>query len=162
MLADFCCLSRVVRWRGRLPWLVVLSVVLALAPVTRAGAAITLATLFDFDSDHGERGENPAGGLLRARDGNFYGTTTTDNADGYGTVFRLGYGDVLTTVYRFQGSDGSDPTGTLIQRTDGNFYRTTAAGGNVNDGTVFKVTPAGVLTTLRTFDGLDASAPRPR
>ena len=155
MFADTCSPSRAARRHGRLPWLAVVGVVLALAPVTRSHAAVTLTTLLDFDAVEGPAGSNPKGGLLRARGGSFYGTTTTDNKAGFGTVFRLGQGNVLTTVYRFDGTDGSGPTGTLVQGTDGNFYGTTRVGGPQGYGTVFRLTPGGSLTTLHAFDNDD-------
>jgi uncharacterized repeat protein (TIGR03803 family) len=39
-------------------------------------------------------------GLIQASDGNLYGTTSY----GYGTVFKITPGGMLTTLYRFQGS----------------------------------------------------------
>lgn len=45
-----------------------------------------LTTLLYFD---GYNGANPAGALVQATDGSFYGTTLGGGAKGFGTVFRL-------------------------------------------------------------------------
>ncbi len=52
--------------------------------ITPAG---TLTTLHSFD---GSDGETPYGGLVQARNGAFYGTTSEGGAYGQGTIFRLG------------------------------------------------------------------------
>jgi uncharacterized repeat protein (TIGR03803 family) len=123
------------------------------------------STLFNFN---GTDGAHPLAGLVRAGDGNFYGTTFGEGGSS-GTVFRLTPGGVLTTMYNFcakQGcADGSNPSA-LIQGRDGNLYGTTGAGGFTNApckaygcGTVFRITPGGRLTTLHTFVGTDGMFP---
>jgi uncharacterized repeat protein (TIGR03803 family) len=102
-------------------------------------------------------GANPWAGLVEGSDGNFYGTTFLGGAFGYGTIFKVTPGGVLTTLYSFCASglpcvDGAYPTSPLVQGIDGNFYGTTGGdlAGNVK-GTVFKITPTGMLTTLYNF-----------
>jgi uncharacterized repeat protein (TIGR03803 family) len=140
----------------------------------------TLTTLYTFCSQPNcTDGANPAGSLLQASDGNFYGTTSSfGNAFGAGTVFKITAGGTLTTLYTFCSqpncTDGGFPFAPLIQATDGNLYGTTGFGGaNVNSGncggpincygTVFKITPSGTLTTLYSFcpqtNCLDGSSP---
>jgi uncharacterized repeat protein (TIGR03803 family) len=110
-------------------------------------------------------GAFPAGGLLQATDGNFYGTTLQDGSGGFGTVFQITPGGALNTVHSFGGSDGSAPRGRLVQAADGNFYGTTTNGGTgtacgaIGCGTVFQITPGGVLTMLHSFNGTDGSGP---
>ena len=81
-------------------------------------------TLVSFD---GTDGANSAAGLIRATDGNFYGTTSEGGANSDGTVFRISPSGVLTTLYSFCSksacSDGANPVGRLIQATDGNLVR---------------------------------------
>jgi uncharacterized repeat protein (TIGR03803 family) len=100
-------------------------------------------TLINFD---GTDGANSAAALVRATDGNFYGTTSEGGANSDGSVFRISPSGVLTTIYSFCSksacADGANPMGALIQATDGNLYGTTQLG------TVFKITLSGTLTTL--------------
>jgi uncharacterized repeat protein (TIGR03803 family) len=130
--------------------------------VFKMTSAGTLTTLYSFCSlPNCTDGSGPAGGLVQASDGNFYGTTL-------GTVFRITPEGALTTIYTFCSqpgcADGYDPEAALVQATDGNFYGTTNQGGTTGGGTAFKITPEGALTTLYSFcasgqypcpDGLD-------
>ena len=99
-------------------------------------------------------------GLILGLDGNFYGTGGGGNS-GYGTVFKMTPGGVVTTLVNFTGNSGSNrgqsPASGLILGNDGNFYGTTSEGGVYGYGTVFKVTPNGVLTTLVDFAGNSAT-----
>jgi uncharacterized repeat protein (TIGR03803 family) len=116
-------------------------------------AAQTFATLLNFD---GTDGAYSTAGLVRATDGNFYGTTSGGGANSDGSVFRISPSGALTTIYSFCSksacSDGSDPLGALIQATDGNLYGTTESG------SVFRITLNGTLTTLSGTGGQDPSA----
>ncbi len=127
----------------------------------------TLTTMHSFDAADGGF---PFGGLVQAADGNFYGTTEINGANGGGTVFKITpqapY--TLTTLYSFCSQydcfDGSGPVAGLVQGADGNFYGTTYSGGNSNNncpsfqvqgcGTVFKITSTGALTPLYSFCSL--------
>jgi uncharacterized repeat protein (TIGR03803 family) len=149
-----------------------------------ASPAQVLTTLHDFQGPPSD-GANPQPGLVRASDGNFYGTTfgggahTNGNClsnDGCGTVFKITPTGTLTVLYSFCSesncSDGANPQAGLVQASDGNFYGTTELGGTGHAcfygscGTVFKITPQGALTTLYSFcsqshcdDGANPSAP---
>ena len=117
----------------------------------------TLTTLYSFCSQVGcTDGENPAGALVQATDGNFYGTTPFGGAstDCCGTVFKITPSGTLTTLYSFclTCTDGAEPNGGLVQATNGNLYGTTPYGGaHGAAGTVFKITTSGTLTTLYSF-----------
>ena len=122
--------------------------------VFKLTAGGVFSTLYSFTG--GADGAAPEGGLLLAKDGNFYGTTSSGHglSGNSGTVFRITPAGVLTTLYSFSGgADGDAPQAALAQGTDGNFYGTTAYGGAHGDGTVFQITPAGVLSTLYSFTG---------
>jgi uncharacterized repeat protein (TIGR03803 family) len=129
-----------------------------------------LTTLYTFCAQTNcTDGDAPYAGLIRATDGNFYGTTVAGGAssncgNGCGTVFEITAGGVLTTLHSFGGPDGLGPYAGLIQATDGNFYGTTYRGGASSNcgngcGTVFEITPGGVLTTLHSFGGPDGLGP---
>ena len=116
---------------------------LCLCSAASQGSAQTFTTLVSFD---GPDGANSTAGLIKATDGNFYGTTSEGGANSDGSVFRLTPSGTLTTLYSFCSksacADGANPVGGLIQATDGNLYGTTELG------TVFKITLSGTLTTL--------------
>src|ERR1019366_5114134 len=128
----------------------------------------TLVTLHIFN---GPDGAAPAGSLVQASDGNFYGTTfqggdlSKCNSGGCGTIFKISPSGTLTTLHNFTGPDGAQPLAGLVQATDGNFYGTTSNGGANNNcpnggcGTVFKIAPSGTLTTLFNFAGMDGAEP---
>jgi len=131
----------------------------------------TLTTLYSFCSQANcTDGTGPIGVLVQGTDGNLYGTTVGGGANnGYGTVFKITPGGVLTTVHSFTGADGYAPYNGLVQATDGDFYGTTAYGGpnntcpnsNLNTcGTIFKMTASGTLTMLYNFAGTDGATPQ--
>jgi uncharacterized repeat protein (TIGR03803 family) len=128
------------------------------------GGALT--TLRSFD---GADGAYPSSWLVQAANGSLYGTTAGPPFNGgpsckrtgvgWGTVFEITVGGVLTTLHSFDDSDGAYPYAGLSQATDGNFYGTTTCGGANGEGTVFKITSGGKLTTLHTFDGSEGAYP---
>jgi uncharacterized repeat protein (TIGR03803 family) len=109
----------------------------------------TLTSLFLFIGD--TNGQFPETGLVRASDGNFYGTAEGGGANDCGTVFKITSGGTLTTLCSFNMANGEFPMAPLVQGADGNFYSTTAADGQYDGGTVFQMTPGGTLTTLYSF-----------
>jgi uncharacterized repeat protein (TIGR03803 family) len=116
----------------------------------------TLTTLHSFCAQSScPDGRDVGAPLALGTDGNFYGTTSSGGANGYGTVFKITRAGALTTLYSFCAqtncNDGNGPEAGLVQGTDGNFYGTTYAGGVSALGTVFKITGAGALTTLYSF-----------
>ena len=135
---------------------------------TRSGGSFNLGTVFKVSpggiltTRHSfcaqtscPDGSEAGAPLALGTDGNFYGTTTTGGANGYGTVFKITGTGALTTLYSFCAqancTDGIGPEAGLVQGTDGNFYGTAAGGGVGGFGTVFKITRAGALTTLYSF-----------
>ena len=133
--------------------------------VTSAG---DLTTLVNFTGTSGAaRGARPLAQLLRASDGNFYGTTYAGGANNRGTVFKVTSIGVLTTIVDFTGSTtasdkarGANPAAALIEdvSSPGTFYGTTTAGGVNGLGTVFKV-EAGTASASYDFAGPNGSDP---
>ena len=114
-----------------------------LATTALALSAQTLTTLHSFN---GGDGSGPQAGLLLARNGNLYGSTTLGGANRGGTVFEITTGGTLTTLHNFNQfilDDGNDPMGTLIQAADGNLYGTTGRGGVGRFGSVYRIAPDG-------------------
>ncbi len=101
-----------------------------------------LSTLYAFS------GPYPAGALVLATDGDFYGAAAQE-------VFKITPDGTPTTLYTFCSHlpcpDGMSPLAGLIQAADGNLYGTTSAGGAGNNGTVFKMTTDGEIATLYSF-----------
>jgi len=118
-------------------------------------------TLYSFCSQSGcADGELPEAGLVKACNGDFYGTTNSGGAYGAGTIFRITRAGTLTTLYSFNGQDAGYPTAGLIQAADGDLYGTTTRGGPyLYDGTIFKITPNGAFTLVHTFNGTDGNYP---
>jgi uncharacterized repeat protein (TIGR03803 family) len=110
----------------------------AIFKLTPAGV---FSTLYAFS---GPDGYSPGGPMVRATDGNLWGTTAY-NTTGQGTIFKITPSGMLTTVQVFDGADGAMPV-SLIQDTNGKFYGSTNLGGNSALGTVF-----GLDTGLKQF-----------
>ena len=131
----------------------VLALCAAMAP---GSAAQSFTTLHSFCAlSQCADGAGPQAALLQARDGNFYGTTSSGGAHAYGTIFKITTTGSLTTLHNFDATDGAYPRGSLIQASDGNLYGTSSCGGGPNftgpgpcSGTIFKITSGGMLTTL--------------
>jgi uncharacterized repeat protein (TIGR03803 family) len=156
--------SRVRRGRGATLGVVHCSAFLLLVLAMQiARAAPEPRTIFDF----GPRdGEIPRAGLIRASDGNLYGTTSAGGrGGGEGTVFRLTADGVPTTLLVFDGSENmqpltrSGPAAELVQGADGFLYGTTKAGGTHFAGTAFKISLAGNLVVRTSFDGAPLGYP---
>jgi uncharacterized repeat protein (TIGR03803 family) len=137
---------------------------------TEDGGAYNWGTVFkmtpsgDFTNLYsftgGSDGGSPVPGLVQAADGNYYGTTFEQGADGFGTVFEITSSGALTTRYTFaDGKDGGNPWGGLVQAVDGNLYGTTQGGGAYGFGTVFQIAPTGLLATMAQFDGYTGAYP---
>jgi len=86
--------------------------------------------------------DHDASAPLKARDGNFYGTTFADTSDGtpgWGTVYKKAPDGKVTTLISFNLTNGANPLPELIQPRDGNIYGITTGGGALGQGTVFRL-----------------------
>jgi uncharacterized repeat protein (TIGR03803 family) len=99
----------------------------------------TLTTLHSFGSGDGY---GPSAALIRATDGNFYGTTA-GNGMTLNTIFKITPSGTLTTLHTFNGTDGFTPLSTLVEGTNHLLYGTTEYGVNSacygSCGTVFSL-----------------------
>jgi uncharacterized repeat protein (TIGR03803 family) len=130
--------------------------------VFQVNSSGSLKAVHSFDITDGAY---PDAGVIQARDGNFYGTTSEGGKygysrlrRGYGTIFKITPGGTLTSLHSFDLTDGADPQAALVQGTDGYLYGTTLQGG-ANYGTVFKITTAGKFTTLHNFSSTEGFDP---
>jgi uncharacterized repeat protein (TIGR03803 family) len=109
----------------------------------------------------GSDGQCPFYGLVRDKQGNFYGTTVYGGFYGEGVVFKLDTKNNETVLYSFTGgADGALPYFGVILDAEGNLYGAAQAGGNVSQckpfngcGVVYKVDQKGKETVLYTFSG---------
>ncbi len=101
----------------------------------------------------GPDGATPFGGLMLAKDGNFYGTTEQGGDGDLGTIFKMTPDGVLTKLWNFDyGNYGALPVSTLVQTADGDFYGT-ADGGVYGAGVVYKFSAKGKFSVVHTFTG---------
>lgn len=82
--------------------------------------------------------------LLKANDGNSYGTTLAgfgNNRPGFvfGTVFKIGSDSARTVLIAFDRTNGANPLPDLAQGQDGNIYGITTSGGAFKQGTIFRL-----------------------
>jgi len=110
---------------------------------------------------NGLDGAYPRSGLFQWRDGNFYGTTPSGGAKGYGTLYSITPAGSFAALYSFtNGIDGGIPDAGLVQGPGGNLYGTASIGGAYGVGTIFEWTTNGTFVALYSFTGTnDGSTP---
>jgi len=101
-------------------------------------------------------GARPAGGLIQASDGNFYGNTQSGGQHSWGVIFKLTPAGALTVLHDFDvsasgGGFGGTPWGGLVEAPDGYLYGTTQLGGDFGYGSVFRISKDGDFATLFSF-----------
>ncbi|HEX5688092.1 MAG TPA: choice-of-anchor tandem repeat GloVer-containing protein [Ideonella sp.] len=118
-----------------------------------------LTPIYSFISG-GTGGASPTGPLERGSDGNFYGTTQSGGAKGYGTVYRVSKTGAVSWLYSFTGgADGGMPKGGVTMANNFAYYGTTSYGAAGGSGTTFKISTAGALTTLHAFTAAEGGRP---
>lgn len=122
------------------------------ACLTISAFAQSIEPIYSFTNSSFTSPRNPRADLILGRDGNFYGTTDLGGSGGFGTVFQVTTGGVLSVLANFDGSsNGGTPSGGVTLGPDGNLYGTTFFAGPGSGGTVFRLTTSGVLTNLYSF-----------
>ena len=96
-------------------------------------------------------GAYPVSGLLRAKDGKLYGTTSAGGVNSGGTIYRITPTGSFSILRHLSYADGAGPEGGLVQGPDGALYGTTYAGGTNGAGTIFKITTSGSFKVLHNF-----------
>ncbi|MBV9571721.1 MAG: hypothetical protein JO056_10820 [Alphaproteobacteria bacterium] len=120
----------------------------------------TFTTLYTFTG--GVDGSRPAGGLVRDKSGNLYGTTLLGGVADMGVVFKLAPDGKETVLHSFKGgTDGAHPEADL-RRIGNTLYGTTGTGGGACDcGTVFRMSLDGAETILHSFAGSPSDGANP-
>lgn len=121
----------------------------------------TLTTLHNFNRFNPTDGSEPYGGLIQARDGNLYGTTTGGGSHNSGTVFKITTSGTLKLLGSLNYAvDGAIPYAGVVQATNGSFYGTTTEG-ELGQGTVYEITSFGQITAVYNFaaNGVQPIAP---
>jgi uncharacterized repeat protein (TIGR03803 family) len=146
------------------------TVALVTTPAVSAQQAATYEIVSSFE------GPLVPNGVIQARDGQFYGTTSSPfvTTGTIGTVFRMDASGVRTTLHTFRmgnpnvvpvQSDGF-PMSNLFEDADGSLYGTTfneiEPEYPFTPGQVFKIGPAGDFTTLASAHLLRAGVIRAR
>jgi uncharacterized repeat protein (TIGR03803 family) len=137
--------------------------------IFRTDGVGNLTTLHVFN---GEDGAVPTG-IVRGRDGAFYGTTTyggVAGADaltpGPGTIFRIDASGTFTRLFVLPGWEGGYRPGPLMQGADGALYGTAVGGSSLYfrfPGVVFRFDPGdGSYRILHTFTIADGRDPTGR
>ncbi|WP_018611489.1 choice-of-anchor tandem repeat GloVer-containing protein [Segetibacter koreensis] len=116
------------------------------------GGTITILKNLNLYVDGGY----PKGSLIQAKDGNFYGMTSSGSINNGGCIFKITSSGTYTIIRSLSvNTDGGRPQGHLIQTADGNFYGINYAGGVYGYGNIFKMTPSGQYTVLKSFNKTD-------
>ena len=117
----------------------------------------TLTTVVEFTGNNGLYPNS----LVKATDGNIYGTTKGGGPGGYGTAFRLTAAGVFTSLATFNPiTTGYPPeAGKLVEGPDGNLYGFTQGDSTSQRGALFKLTRAGVLTSFFNLNSTNGGYP---
>jgi uncharacterized repeat protein (TIGR03803 family) len=142
----------------------ILFIVPILLACATAPAQSSEHVVYAFSSGCGD----PVSPLVKDAAGNFYGTTPSGGANGYGCVFEISRavgGWKYSVLYNFSGADGEQPWGALAFDQVGNLYGTARGGGAYGVGVAFElsVTADGswTETVLHSFgNGDDGSGPQ--
>jgi uncharacterized repeat protein (TIGR03803 family) len=156
------------RRRPRLLFVTLAAMVLVVSLLASAHAQ-TETILYNFAGL--SAGANPTTGLISDSQGNFYGVTLNDGANGCGVVYEVSpyySGWLETPLYAFScgSNDGAFPSN-LVMDSAGNLYGATEFGGNVTAcpdgcGIIYELSPSAsgwTETVLYSFNGSDGLAP---
>jgi len=112
---------------------------------------------FAFQSSNGDE---PAGGVLLATDGNFYGVTQYGGSSNNGVFYKVTATGSYTAVHEFGGgADGANPIAPPIEASDGNIYGVTL-GSFTLPATLYRYSPqTGTFVNVYTFDATHGQYP---
>jgi uncharacterized repeat protein (TIGR03803 family) len=92
-------------------------------------------------------------GLIQAKDGFLYGTTSGGGAANVGVAFRISTSGDFTLLHSFTGQPGDlmNPRRPLMQASDGLIYGTANNSGECGGGVIYSMTTSGTVTVLHQF-----------
>lgn len=97
-------------------------------------------------------GRNPVSPMVKASDGNFYGTTPNGGANFFGVIYKFDPNtDTYTKLHDFASGDGTNPFGGLIEAVNNELYGITFTGGANVAGTLYKYN-INTLTFTKLYD----------
>jgi uncharacterized repeat protein (TIGR03803 family) len=105
-----------------------------------------------FDPDRGDGG-GPAGRLIEASDGRFYGTTVYGGRRGHGTVFSMRRNGTLKVLHSFdfEGTDGYHPNTGVTEGPDGLLYGVAEGHRQNRRGLIYRLPRKGPLEVVHDF-----------
>jgi hypothetical protein len=112
--------------------------------MTKDGSFKTLAT---FSGPSGD----PAGSLVQANDGNFYGAANSRNPNGQDVIFRMSPAGKLETI-AIMATPNVDLAGSLIVGPGGDLFGLAYFSEGESLHSIFKVSLKGVVTVVKRFD----------
>ncbi len=133
--------------------------------LTRRGGANNNGAIFSFslpgtytdlyDFQNWSEGKEPLAGIIKATNGNVYGTTSKGGQFGRGTIFKYNTcTDVLTNVAEFTSTAPSPrtPCVQLTEAPNGKIFGVSSGGGTSNYGTVFSYdTTTNVVSNINSW-----------
>jgi uncharacterized repeat protein (TIGR03803 family) len=127
--------------------------VAACAALAASAAVFAAPTLTIVHAFAGADGSKPNSGLVKASNGNLYGTTTHGGAAAScidcGTLFAIKPDDKFKSLHSFEQADGAHPWSSLSQGTDGLLHGTTT--GAAFNPTIFASTLQGAVSVDHAF-----------
>ena len=121
--------------------------------ITPDGVFTLLYSFAELSDGSLPNGASPTS-LVEGLDGNLYGLTLVDGANGVGTAFKLTKSGTITLLHNFCNTiscnDGAYPS-FITQGIDGNLYGSTGPQ-NFPTSVIFRMSPTGTFKVLHTFD----------
>jgi uncharacterized repeat protein (TIGR03803 family) len=120
------------------------------------GSVVQLSPTGEVQTVHafsGRDGSEPKGGLVRAKNGSFYGTTGRGGDHDCGTVFKFTPGIGVSTLYSFPNEGSNSTDAWLASAGNGDVYGVTHFGGAFGYGTVFRIEADDLVTRIAELNG---------
>ena len=149
-----------------------MKIILSCAVVMSVAASSFGVDRVELVTNLSRSGEGPAGKMIFASDGKFYGTTKNGGTSNFGSIFKFDSATgTISTLASFGSTTGRFPNSELLDAGDGYLYGTAKQGGSallIDDpatttdernglGTIFRVKLSdGTLTKLAQFDGTNS------